>query len=719
MGTVLASDGSTYTTLTGWEAVVGTTGGPGPICTLTGGFIETGIILDYTNNSLDDPSAEFQYSISGGSIFPAGDSPHGVINIVTHTTITDLTIGGITAREGSSWVNKGIVINLSEGEEAHLTRVRVSGLGDRGDSDKIGIQCDNQTNVKVVLKYCYVTDIRASGGNNAYGISFGHDSRSAITVENRPDLTAEFCTADSITSTKDTDPTPNNTFGFNIADTYGTIVRSCVSHKIDGGNSYIGGTYKTLCYGGDGSTNNLWGTDAVGGVRADVSNNQSSDKTGYYAGVHNEDINVFNGALGRPDAAATFSCVNEIHDLKIAQGLGDDLSINGVYIPDNIGAFGTYRVINVGSDRVGDDDYSTLTSALIGARTNPTIAGAIAGDGYYLLGAEGHAHTGDTWAVFLLSGGEFTEQIKGGMRVSGGIGPVVTWAGNVFTGPGPNDRAVFRPGYEGYGDSLLDFVGDTDNKPERLIVQHIEVDMEDNGWSHGIMAYETSSDSLVHNCIVHGNGEDSLGQELIDVGIAADIVTTSLVYGKIRNGIEADEAYNNTVVLDNTSLSGAGIVGSGNLKNNLVLTSGTNFSNTAGDDLAINSGGGIGNISDSRTQVGNYFTDAANDDYTLKINSHALDSGIVPTSGWGYNVHGFPVSGVYGSDYSHFKPIWPYTSFSVTGVYTDESHWFIDGDGGGNRFSPAVAVSGFDTGWDERYEQRTEPQPPFIAFMDF
>ena len=52
-------------------------------------------------------------------------------------------------------------------------------------------------------------------------------------------------------------------------------------------------------------------------------------------------------------------------------------------------------------------------------------------------------------------------------------------------------------------------------------------------------------------------------------------------------------------------------------------------------------------------------------------------------------------------------------------MYTDESHWFIDGDGGGNRFSPAVAVSGFDTGWDERYEQRTEPQPPFRAFMDF
>ena len=591
-----------------------------------------------------------------------------------------------------------------------------------GGGDKIGIQCDNQTKAKVHLRHCYVTDIRASGGNHAYGISFGHDSRSAITAENMPNLTAEYCTADSITSRKDTDPSPNNTFGFNIADTYGTTVRFCVSHKIDGGNSYFGGTSSTLCYGGDDGGNDLWGRDASP-ARASVYDNQSSDKTAHYAGVHNEDINVFNGALGRPDPAVAFKAENEIHNLKIAQGLGGDLSINGVYNADSIGAFGTYKVIKVGSDQTGPGTYSTLTSALIGARTNPSLPGTSTSEygTIYLLGTDNYPHSGDTWAVFLLSGGEFTEQIKGGMLTSEGIGPVVTWAGNVFTGTGPYDRAVFRPGYEGYGDSLLDFVGDTaSNKPEGLIVQHIEVDMENNRWSHGIIAGKEDSDDsnqIVHNCIVHGNGylSGSTITESVEVGIAADIVTTSLVYGKIKDGIHVTyKAINNTVVLDNMSLTGKGILGtpySGSLKNNLVLTSGTNFAKPGGA-LGIDSGGGFGNISDSRTQVNNYFTDAANDDYTLKINSHALDSGVVPTT---------------GGDYGAFEPIWPYTTFSVTGVYTDESHWFIDGGGPKpslpasviNRFNPAVAVSGFDTGWDERYEQRTEPQPPFIAFMDF
>jgi hypothetical protein len=165
------------------------------------------------------------------------------------------------------------------------------------------------------------------------------------------------------------------------------------------------------------------------------------------------------------------------------------------------------------------------------------------------------------------------------------------------------------------------------------------------------------------------------------------------------------------VVLDNMSLTGKGIAGNFSLKNNLVLTSGTNFSKTDGSALGFDSVGGSGNISDSRTQVNNYFTDAANDDYTLKLNSHALDSGVVPTV---------------GTDYGAFLPIWPYSLISSTGVLgyraMDSSHWFIDGGGegaGDNRFKIDVAVSGFDTGWDERYGQRTEAQPPFIAFMDF
>lgn len=704
MGTVLADDGTTYTTLTGWEAVVGTTGGPGGTCTLTGTFDEVGVILDYTNNSLDDPSATFVYRITGGNFVPTTTSAFGVITIVTSTIMKDLTIGGTTAREGGNFIEKGIDITLTGDETAQLDRVQVSGMGELGGNDKVGIKCDDQstTGRSVQLNYCYVTDIRASGGNSAYGISFAHSNRNLINSANQPSLSANNCTVDSITSQNDSSATPNESFGFKVTDASGTTVQQCVSHKISGGNGYFGGSASVLCFGGDDGGNDLWGAGQV--ARANVQSNQSSDKTGYYAGVHDKDINVFNGALGRPDPSVEFSCTNEIHDLKIAQaGATSDVAINGVYIPDNIGAFGTYRVINVGSNQTDANTYSTLTSALIGTRTNPSIGPYDAVVGVpYLLGTDNYPHSGSTWAVFNLTGGVFSEQIRNGLLLSGsGVGEFgpVHWAGNVFTGQGPDSRAVFKPGYPGYGDSVLNFIADSGQRPPELIVQHIEVDMENNRWSHGIMASGTGAiNALVHNCIVHGSGEDSVGEELIEFGILSKVVTTSLVYGKIKNGIEAVSAYNNTVVLDNTSLTGKGIISNG-VRNNLVLTSGTNFSNSS-----IDSGGGLGNISDSRTQVNNYFEDAANDDYTLKINSHALDSGIVPT---------------YSSDYGSFKPIWPYSSFSVTGVYTDNSHWFIDGGGGGNRFSPDVAVSGFDTGWDERYEQRTEPQPPFIAFMDF
>ena len=81
MGTVAADDGTTYTTLTGWEAVVGTTGGPGGTCSCAGTFDEVGVILDYTNNSLDDPSATFIYNITGGNFVPTTTSAFGVISM--------------------------------------------------------------------------------------------------------------------------------------------------------------------------------------------------------------------------------------------------------------------------------------------------------------------------------------------------------------------------------------------------------------------------------------------------------------------------------------------------------------------------------------------------------------------------------------------------------------------------------------------------------------
>ena len=139
-----------------------------------------------------------------------------------------------------------------------------------------------------------------------------------------------------------------------------------------------------------------------------------------------------------------------------------------------------------------------------------------------------------------------------------------------------------------------------------------------------------------------------------------------------------------------------------------------------------------GNISDSRTQVNNYFTDAASDDYTLKVNSLAIDKGIVPTKDADYNRYS-----------SGFVPIWPYVLATASGMsvyqsrptYVDRNHWFIVGGGaeatyagdypdaigaGANRFRVPVSLETFDTGWDENgHGAYIAPQTPFIAFMDF
>jgi len=723
MGLVTADDGSTYTTLTAWESAVGTVGGPGGTCTLSGSFDDGGIILDFTNNSLEDIDATFCYVIKGaaGTTFsPTTTNPLGIIHIITETIMMDVTLSGLTARENEEWYDVGLNIAPAADASASLYRIKAIGMGEIGGSDAVGFQLDEQNYSDITIWGCYATDIVHSGGFNAYGMSAKQGTPPNST--NKPTINISYCTVDSIRSYNDTGIETNEAIGFYVSDASGYTITHCVSHGISAANDVLGGDSFAGCY-----APGLWPEEArvnypLPQSRGSRSENQSSDRTGYYVGIEDE-INLYTGpnerpfplpgeARGiynrRPDPAASgfFNCGNRIHDLKIAPGTPNGMQLNYTHGAGSIGAFGKYVVTSVGT--ASYRKYSSISTALISIKSNPEYGGGVGDTGYYrsgqgyMLGHQSFAHAGPTYMILqFYADGDYAEQLRSAdiPDVIGWLNPLADVEGWVFTGR-KNYRAKIRPGYEGYSDILFD-AGDH-------LVQHLEIDAESYGWSVGIRANQ------VHDCIVHGN-KWWAASESIDTGIVAHkniegynqiggLASTSLVYGTIKNGINAECAYCNTVVLNNMSLDGVGIDSDVVSKNNLVLTSGINF-------LGIQYQGS-GNIGASRNRVNDYFTDAADDDYTLKVNSLAIDRGVIPT-----------VNGDYGAGSSRFLPIWPYEAGWGSGLYTDRwdvNHWFLDGDSGANRFFVSVSQSTFDTGWDEsQHGEYIAPQAPFIAFMDF
>jgi hypothetical protein len=773
MGTVTAG-GLTFTTFTAWEASVGTAGGPtGGTCTAVGSFDDGGIVLDYTSNVLEDLAATYNYIIKGSSgtvIAPTtvgmGGAAGTIIEIVTDTTMMDITLDGVTARENDEWYTTGVNINLNSGEDAKLFRVKAIGMGEFGGGDSVGFKCDDQHYNDINIWGCYATDIVASGGNNAYGVSVKQTTPPNFT--NKPEIVIEFCTVDSIRSYNDTSSATNEAIGFFVSDASGYNLRHCVSHGISAGNGYIGGDSLALCYGPGHYTLEPRHNFPHFSVRGTYTSNQSSDRTGHYVGLEDE-INLYTGPNERPfpllgeakgiynrrpdpEGSGFFNCANRIHDLKIARYLDGSpvpgMQINNTHKANSIGAFGTYIEISIGTGDPASGEperaYSSIASALTAVSYNPRPPSAttltLTDTGYYrygygyMLGHSAFGHVGPTYMILRLFGdGAFNEQLKladipdtigtGTASTGGAIGPLSSIKGWVFTS-NPYNRAKIIPGYEGYSDTLFD-AGDH-------LVQHLEIDAEHYGWGIGISAKQ------VHNCIVHGD-KPLAPSESIQTGISANYVTgplesnpdvvgavggtvtTCLVYGTIRNGISASRAYSNTVVLNNMSLTGAGLTADYG-KNNLVLTSGTNLLITGGNHP------GSGNIGDSRNRVNDYFTNAANDDYNLKRNSLAIDRGVIPVKHVDYG------------DVNQFLPIWPYELTQGSGNSTamsnpsnagyndqwDGNHWFLDGGmsglagGEGNRFVVAVSQSTFDTGWDENsHGEYIAPQAPFIAFMDF
>jgi len=768
MGQVVADDGTLYTTLTAWEATVGTTGGPGGTCTVSGSFDDGGIVLDYTNNSLDDPSATFNYVIKGlgGAIFsPLTKSSFGIISIITDTTIMDVEFSGMAARMveplGSQDFVIGVDINLNQTENAALYRVKVEGIGATGGSAAYGIRCDGQVYNEITMERCYVNDVAMSGGFSSYGISINELS-SPPDRTNKPTINVKRCTVENIISRNDASASPNESIGIYMSDASGYKVNECVSQRISASMNYSSSpdNSSSFCYGP--STSNYLTTHN----RGSRSFCQSSDRTGTYAGTKKA-INPFTGAPGRPDPAVAFNCGDEIHPLKIARSISqpNDLSINYVYTgysvnrnplldgngaTGSIGAFGYYVEAEVGTGTPElERNYSTITTAMLGIAANDKQNKDQLGDTGpyrigegYLLGflGDGGSHTDrETYLILQIFGdGEYDEQINNPSRTIGTGGswdsvlkvasntPTHIFAGIVFNGTNTVNRSRIRPSADGYGTDLFNAEGET--------VQNLEID-----GGYGRFGTALTADN-VHNCIVHGAGFESDGTiiESIQTGINATLVTSSLVYGEVKNGIICNGAYNNTVVLNNMSLAGVGITVTGSpglqCKSNLVLTSGTHISVGQGAYSGDGVGVGSGNLTDSPLHFNQYFEgpswsarglregDSPSSQYVLKVNSFAINSGVVPTH-----------SGDYGSSYWEARQIWPYIRVATTGVqpenlggallgqHVDGNHWFKDGspDTTDNRFEVSVSHSGFDSGWDERFGERTDPQPPFIAFMDF
>jgi len=706
MGIVTADDSTTYSTLTSWESIVGI-GGVGGGCLVEGTIDDGGISLDYSNNMVDDPSApDVDYVIKGSGVALIEPSTAGstyILNIITTATIMDISFSGGVARANDQFFNTGIDIGVNQDKDAYLYRVQVYGIGESAGASLYGIKCHDRTKSTVKLQRCRIYNVESHDGSSAYGISFKATDELAINDSNKPDLHAYKCTVDTIKSPSGVAIT--ETVGIYVTNASGYKVTESVSHEIFSQSS---GTQ--YCFVPTAGTSGI-STNYTRGI---FSYNQSSDRTGVYRGT-DADINYFTGAPDRPDPYAVFSANESINDLKIARGTEEtDLSLNYVYKSDNIGAFAKHQVWEIGTG-IGRD-YSTVASAKVSLSQNFIRASGFSETGplrtgnYRVLGYDGpynFSYTDySTWLILKMNNdGTFDEQISGQSTI--GSGPFqYFWAGNVLTGSGKNNRTTLSPSAEGYGDSLIDLNALLDIS-QNCMVQHLKINTGNKRWGTAVKS------SSVHNCIVYASGywDGVTLTESIKKAIDAENVTTCLVYGEILTGIVGKNIYNNTVVLNNMSLNGTGIhaayaFNQRKIKNNLVLTSGTNFFVVGGDI------GASGNISDSRTQVGEYFTDASNNDYTLKEDSLAINSGVVPK---------------WLSDYGSLSPPWPFeegTVISGQSVDTpDENHWFIDGGNPfDNRFNPVVSHDTFDSGWDERYQAAPSTSVngvAFIAFMDF
>ena len=116
MGTVTASTGDTYSTVTSWEAIVGVDDGLGGAvatgtATLSGTFAEDSIVFNVGNNTSGMGLTEYPFVLTGGTIqADASGGANFVCEIADDFKWRDFAVAANGAVDGGTAVFRGLVL---------------------------------------------------------------------------------------------------------------------------------------------------------------------------------------------------------------------------------------------------------------------------------------------------------------------------------------------------------------------------------------------------------------------------------------------------------------------------------------------------------------------------------------------------------------------------------------------------------------------------------
>jgi len=379
MGTIIDSNGASYSFIESWVSVVGgienEAGDTVPCISgvgkMSGSFNEDGILLDAGGEgTVEDGCPEkvtwhlYSTDVNGWKVAPQMDDwgEYWILDIGTDSvTIEDLTIDG----SASAPYTRGLLANAGQDASVALHRVLVKditsdddGLDGAGEPYVIGISANvpgtpslATYNASLLLHRCAVENIKSYVTDpsdkqaDAIGIYMGHGySRAAYDGTSNASCKIQYCTAkdvlapSGITGAAPGDPGAG-AYGMLFMDASGHLMTNNVSHGVFGvGESGV----TAFCYNiVDGpnivqrvvtGTHEVTGFDitATSGVEPNVNrgtfdSNQSSDATGSLQGVQ-ADINSFisegyeHPSLAypyRPDPYCSFDPINYIDPLMI------------------------------------------------------------------------------------------------------------------------------------------------------------------------------------------------------------------------------------------------------------------------------------------------------------------------------------------------------------------------------------------------------------------
>ena len=682
MGTVIDSNGDTYSVIASWEATVGwetpgTTTVTGS-ASFSGGFTEDGIWLDAGD--------EYPFDIAGNgsSITADGSSGNEYVIGIGKTAIIDNLhiISRVIGVDIGVWIQiEGATDNVD------LTRVSCSVGYTEGASNVYGFyQTRAATGSTTNLKYCVADGVYDYGNNGAYG--FYHHPPSS----DEGDVNVAYCTATDIVTSGTQgaggmDILASGNSGANLSHVIGAPNGSAYCygpHRTSNGIHYIGGPFT----GG--------GADNDNGVGPAGARNlgQSSDRTGEPRGVHGKDYDIW-GQEG------LFNAGNAVDAFKI-KGSRNDPYINSWPLDmSGLGGHGEY----------GAYTYKTAVPCrgITGELAKLEISGVIPLN-----------------SIIIFSSTSYDGELdfNGATICSGSISDIVLQGGSMSAD------------YHGYGDSMI-----SSSSPRVHAYSQI-IQMHNNTWGAAFSGYNmvrshiSSSGNVQYGIHAANANRNSVH------GLDNDHGFDTSIHSEKGNGLYSCVTFNSIANYKISGIKQAGLKALNETTinfGNLIVQESGQLHPMDNYQEAYRSSGGGNNYYASGVRLDEFFM------HPNFVGGSSFDSSLEATSvnagndGWlGYTDSSPPMLWITTANYHAWNDVDEIKADIPSRFeYCDINHNFLavinDGyhvssdstnlsatDSSSNRFKPSIRGAAIDYGISERAdENHGYGNAPIIAFIDF